>query len=62
MTNADRIRQMTDEKLAVWFAPHMKCSMCDRDEERGCDRNDCIQSALAWLKKEADEDAGNQAD
>lgn len=57
MTNADRIRNMTDEKLAVWFAPHMQCSMCDRYEERGCDRNDCIQSALAWLKQEAKDDA-----
>lgn len=42
MTNADRIRQMTDEELAEWFAPHMMCNICDKNNKPcGCNRNEC---------------------
>lgn len=41
-SNADRIRQMTDEELAEWFAPHMMCNICDKNNKPcGCNRNEC---------------------
>lgn len=40
-TNADRIRAMSDEELAVWIFTHHW--------------NDC-SSLLDWLKQEAEED------
>ena len=58
MTNGDRIRQMTDEDLAEWFAPHMMCNICDKKDMYGCDRNECKKYALAYMKKEVSEDAG----
>lgn len=58
-TNADRIRQMTDEEIAEWFTPYMRCSICDKkDKPRGCDWNKCKKYALAYMKKEVSEDAG----
>lgn len=57
-TNADRIRQMTDEELAEWFAPHMRCNICDKKDMYGCDLNECKKYALAYMKKEEREDAG----
>lgn len=57
MTNADRIRQMTDKELAEWFAPHMGCNICDKNDMYGCDLNECKKYALAYMKKEVSEDA-----
>ena len=60
MTNADRIRSMTDEELAEWLCEHVDCGegcpnfhgyMCTRD----C--GDCEVGLLDWLKQEvADND------
>ena len=41
-SNGDRIRQMTDEELAEWFAPYMTCNECERRlESYGCDKGEC---------------------
>jgi hypothetical protein len=59
MTNGDRIRDMTDDELADWFAPHMRCGICDkRNKPCGCNLNECKKYALAYMKKEISEDAG----
>lgn len=58
MTNADKIRAMTDEKMAE-FLSHMKyapnCSgKCHNDwENYGETRTYCDDCWLDWLKKEA---------
>lgn len=58
-TNADHIRHMTDEQLAEWFAPHIRCSICDKkDKPHGCNLNECKKYALAYMKKKVDEDVG----
>lgn len=51
-TNADRIRQMTDEELAEFLEsengkPWFRCSECKFES--------CAECALEWLKKEADD-------
>jgi hypothetical protein len=48
-TNADRIRSMTDEELAV----NMMCP-----NENGCDKDDnynCYECLLKWLRAESEE-------
>ena len=60
MSNADRIRQMTDEELAEWFAPHMMCKICPlrfQIARQGCDEEDCIVGAHVYLTREAKDDA-----
>lgn len=53
MTNGDRIRQMTDEEIAEWFAPHMMCKLCDKkDKPSGCSKDECKKYALIYMKKE----------
>lgn len=48
-TNADRIRNMTDEELAKWF-----CSMCNFGDfcpyQDDCDTNG--SGILKWMKEE----------
>ena len=57
LTNADKIRQMTDEELAAWFAPHMKCSLCQNmNKPSGCSPKECRKYALQWLKQEVKDD------
>lgn len=57
MTNADKIRRMTDEELAEWFAPHIMCNICDKkDKPDGCNMNECKKYALVYMKKEVSED------
>ena len=58
-TNADRIRAMTDEELAVWIAETSCCSdwcilrdACDKKQEHEC----CINVWLDWLKQEANDE------
>lgn len=52
ISNADRIRQMTDEELAVII-------MCPYENMSGeCQKGtriNCIQCCLEWLRKEAEE-------
>ncbi len=51
-TNADRIRQMTDEELAKWIA-HPKQPLYCCFEFGNCG-DDCSKCALKWLKEEVD--------
>ena len=48
LTNAGRIRQMTDEELAVEFS----ASICDKVDECKYDDARCTVCKLEWLKKE----------
>lgn len=65
MTNADRIRAMTDEELAEWLADMFDCHYCSEYERIGdnpllsaeqCDQK-CEQHCLKWLKQPVKEDA-----
>lgn len=54
-TNADSIRSMTDEELAVWIAETSHCSdwcklsdECEKKQEFEC----CINVWLNWLRQE----------
>ena len=47
MTNADIIRQMTDEELAEIIMCHMGDGHCDDAYE-----TNCIECTLRWLKEE----------
>lgn len=48
MTNADKIRQMSDEELA-------KIIMCPYNTEPYlCSRKECNDCCLEWLQKEAE--------
>ena len=57
MTNADRIRSMTDEELALWI-----CGVYDSEEENGKFINGIIIPGYAphdieeWLQQPAEED------
>lgn len=53
ITNADRIRAMSNEELAIWFS-----STSDRNCPNGGSWNcqeSCKQCWLAWLRKEVTE-------
>lgn len=54
ITNADRIRSMSDEELAEWFKEHLLCIHCPTNEECHFAR-DCEGHLLEWLRKDADE-------
>lgn len=48
MTNAERIRQMTDEELEqIVVCPYPICQVIDAD---------CHTCILKWLREEADDD------
>lgn len=56
-SNADRIRQMTDEELAEWITDgHDLCDLCQFSTCRP--EFNCEQGVLQWLKQEVSEDAG----
>ena len=53
ITNADRIRVMTDEELAEWLAKHNERSaVCPNFGAHDCQAS-CRQCWLDWLKEEA---------
>lgn len=56
VTNADRIRSMTNEELAGLIDNSMNvfsCPMCDMYEQADiCEPEDCYGYILKWLKKE----------
>lgn len=52
ITNADRIRGMTDEELAEKLASHVRCDMCPRWPMK-CEEK-CTKYWLDWLKQEAE--------
>ena len=51
ITNADRIRSMTDEELAELFWIRADCELCPNKEPYCSD--DCKKHWLDWLKEEA---------
>ena len=52
MTNADRIRAMTDEELAKAFDCEFEACPPDVDEEKWCDSDaDCKRCWLEWLRQ-----------
>jgi len=54
MTNADRIRSMTDEELAVWLEwEYGKAKWCDPDRigTEDCSDIDCTGCIAYWLKQ-----------
>ena len=52
MTNADRIRQMTDEELAKMLIRDV-CSMCAGESNENCGASwFCETGILAWMKQE----------
>ena len=54
-TNADRIRSMNDEELAMWLVDATVCErVCDEDEY--CHGNECVKRVTDWLKQPVKED------
>lgn len=54
-TNGDRIRSMTDEELADFFAKKEGCTVCSA-HPAFC-KVDCAPNILKWLKQEVQKDA-----
>lgn len=55
ITNADRIRSMTDEELAEWLAKHNERSaVCPNFGAHDCQAS-CRKCWLDWLKQEVSE-------
>ena len=53
-TNADRIRQMTDEELACYIS---QCACCEYEHDgEKCVLDNCTAGIVKWLQKEAQED------
>ena len=59
-SNADRIRQMTDEELAEFLEKNCSCPNCCVYHPASCKhiRAQCIEGYNKWLRKEVSEDAG----
>jgi len=53
MTNADRIRAMTDEELAFFFFHYGDCTIIEKPENCTSSKS-CVDCWLDWLKQEAD--------
>ena len=58
LSNADRIRAMSDEELAKFIATPCQCEVRPkRDGFRECGKDLCLQYLLKWLQQPAEEDA-----
>ena len=67
VTNADRIRAMSDEELADIFLRADFCKCCEHNKDGVCNYicaypniplyDGCIQAALTWMKQPAEEEA-----
>lgn len=56
MTNADKIRQMTDEELVEFLDGYDVVSVFCPSEKIDCKgENDCERCWLKWLRSECDE-------
>ena len=60
-TNADRIRAMSNEKLAILLCRMMDCSICKRNIQKDgeCDNYSAdgpSKAVLNWLQRPAEED------
>ena len=58
MTNADRIRAMSDKELAELMRSMMDCDSCGNMFSFKCDESyeHCLSVCLEWLQKPAEED------
>lgn len=52
ITNADRIRSMSDEELAEFLLHFQYCTICDEQLEMYC-TEECTKNIVAWLQSEA---------
>ena len=67
ITNADRIRDMSDEELVDIFLRADFCKCCEHEKDGVCNYicaypniplyDGCKQAALTWMKQPAEEDA-----
>lgn len=59
VTNADRVRAMTDEELAEMLGSGCVCDICGYDDGGRCsppfDDSSCAKGILAWLQQPAEE-------
>ena len=55
-TNADRIRAMSDEELAVLLIGGCRGSKCNEQEQNEYGSVNCYQCRLKWLQKPAEEE------
>nr|DAZ45881.1 MAG TPA: protein of unknown function (DUF3378) [Caudoviricetes sp.] len=53
-TNADRIRNMSDDELAEWINKKNMCEQCVYTPGGLCMRKPCINGILEWLQSEAE--------
>lgn len=56
MTNAEKIRSMSDEELAEFLAYKAYCEECyvEKDDSCCCPDGTCKQKHLDWLRSEAE--------
>lgn len=57
LSNADRIRQMTDEELAESLSGSVACTHVTGCLDTSCYECSCYECTLAWLKQEVKKDA-----
>ena len=55
ITNADRIRSMTDDELADLWWERVDCGECPVHRDCRMTGQDCKELALGWLQEEAKE-------
>jgi len=57
ITNADRLRAMTDEELAEFIAYCTSCATCvvQRGGSNECRNTNCPTAWIGWLRREAGE-------
>ena len=56
MTNAERIRNMTDEELAKMIEQDSICDMCSAYCDAYQTPEDCVRNVIAWLKQEVSDE------
>lgn len=57
ITNADRIRAMSDEELAKYLSNPCDCAVDpERDGFRECGNDLCVKYLLEWLQQPAEEE------
>lgn len=54
MTNADKIRNMSNEELADWINTKNMCEQCAYEPECVCMEEPCTDGILQWLRSEAE--------
>lgn len=53
-TNADRIRNMSDEELTEWINTKNTCEQCIYETDHLCMKETCTNGILKWLQSEAE--------